>query len=89
LTKPGLKERFAWNLFQASLANEHYDQRYLNYMKRVFQDRDLGLQKIMSERIKDEKNTKMARDLMNAFKNHPTCGESFEQTLKGLAGSGF
>ena len=88
LTKPGLKERFAWNLFQGTIGNEHYDQRYLNYMKRVFQDRDLGLQKIMTEKIKATKDARMARDLMNAFQNHPTCGEHFQSALKGIAGSG-
>ncbi len=87
LTTPELKQRFSWNLFQGTLSNQHYDQRYLNYMKRVFQDRELGIQKLMTEKIKNEKNTKMARDLMNSFKNHPTCGESFDAVLKGIAGT--
>jgi hypothetical protein len=89
LMRKDLKEAYAWNLFQGTITNEHYDQRYLNYMKRVFQDRDLGIQKIMTEKIKDAHSTKMARDLMNSLKNHPTCGDTFQKTLNAIGGVGL
>ncbi len=67
------KESFEWNLFQGTIDNAHFDDRYVRLMKRVYDHRELGLQKIMNDKIKSAHGTKLGREVMNSISADISC----------------